>query len=58
MYIVQPRLSGPHLSGPHLSRLAGDQKMHYYACVEGVASDLLWVWSACGQRVRIIEVAL
>ena len=30
---------------PWLSRLAGDQKMHYYACAEGVASDLLWVWS-------------
>ena len=25
--------------------LAGDQKMHCYACAEGVASDLLWVWS-------------
>ena len=32
---VQPRLSG----------LAGDKKVHYHACAEGVASDLLWVWS-------------
>ena len=30
---------------PRLSGLAGDQKMHYYACAEGVVSDLLWVWS-------------
>ena len=34
-YTVQSRLSG----------LAGDQKVHYHACTEGMASDLLWVWS-------------
>ena len=26
-------------------RLAGDQILHYHACVEGVANDILWVWS-------------
>ena len=30
---------------PRLSGLAGDQKIHYHACAEGVANDLLWVWS-------------
>ena len=30
---------------PRLSGLAGDQKVHYHVCAEGVASDLMWVWS-------------
>ena len=28
-----------------ISGLAGDQKIHYHACAEGVANDHLWVWS-------------
>ena len=44
---VQCNLDYPNLiyPDPRLSRLAGDQKIHYHACAEGVASDLLWVWS-------------
>ena len=30
---------------PQLPGLAGDQKIRYHACAEGVANDLLWVWS-------------
>ena len=33
---------------PRLSGLAGDQNIDYHACAEGVASDLLWVWSQIG----------
>ena len=32
---------------PRLSRLAGDQKIHYHTCAEGVASDLC----GCGYRL-------
>ena len=44
---LQCNLNYPDLvyPDPQLSGLAGDQKMHYYTCAEGVASDLLWVWS-------------
>ena len=44
---IQCNLDYPDLvyPDPRLSGLAGDQKMHYYACAEGVVSDLLWVWS-------------
>ena len=28
---------------PRLSGLAGDQKVHYHACTEGEANDLLWM---------------
>ena len=44
---VQCNLDYPDLvyPDPRLSGLAGDQKVHYHACAEGVASDLLWVWS-------------
>ena len=28
---------------PQLPGLAGDQKIRYHACAEGVANDLLWV---------------
>ena len=41
-HLVQCNLDYPD---PRLSGLAGDQKIHYHACTEGVASDLLWVWS-------------
>ena len=45
--IVQCNLDYPDLvyPEPRLSELAGDQKIHYHACVEGMANDLLWVWS-------------
>ena len=44
---VQCNLDYPDLvyPDPRLSGLAGDQKVHHHACAEGVASDILWVWS-------------
>ena len=44
---VQCNLDYPDLvyPDPQLSGLAGDQKVHHHACAEGVANDLLWVWS-------------
>ena len=45
--LIQCNLDYPDLvyPDPRLSGLAGDQNIHYHACAEGVASDLLWVWS-------------
>ena len=42
---VQCNLDYPDLIylDPRLSGLAEDQKVHYHACVEGEANDLLWV---------------
>ena len=39
---MQPRLFGPRLSRTSIIRT---QKIHYHACAEGVANELLWVWS-------------
>ena len=40
-YTVQPQFIYPE---PRLSRLTSDQQIHQYACVEGMANDLLGVW--------------
>ena len=42
--IIQCNLDYPDLVYPG-PRLAGDQKIHYHACAEGVANDHLCVWS-------------
>ena len=47
MYIIQCNLADyPDLVylEPRLSRLAGDQKLHYHACAEGMANDLLYLF--------------
>ena len=47
MYIIQCNLADyPDLvyPEPRLSRLAGDQKLHYHACAEGMANDLLYLF--------------
>ena len=44
---IQCNLDYPDLVYPdsRLSGLASDQILHYHACAEGVANDILWVWS-------------
>ena len=45
---------------PWLSRLAGHQKIHYHACAEGLANDLLWVCVVTGWTMsyRLYRLAL
>ena len=47
LIVLQCNLDYPDLvyPEPRLSGLVGDKKIHYHACTEGLANDLLWVWS-------------